>query len=127
MFCNKESEEACKLIWINFGSFAITYLIMIPCFKNFIFQQRLSLIWHLTLCAQMLADNTSCNKEQHMSALNWSESYINSVQNSLMDFDYFLLLKINRFINKVINILSCVIYYLTFPVLHITFRRHKTQ
>ena len=34
----KESEEVCKLICTNFDSFAITYLILVACFKYFIFQ-----------------------------------------------------------------------------------------
>ena len=38
ILCKKESEEACKLIWTNFDSFAVTYLMQIACFKNFIFQ-----------------------------------------------------------------------------------------
>ena len=32
-----ESEQVCMLIWTNFDSFAITYLIKVACFKNFIF------------------------------------------------------------------------------------------
>ena len=34
---------------------------------------------------------------------------------------YFLL---NRFINRVINVISPVIYYVIFSIHHITFRRH---
>ena len=31
-------------VWTNFDSFAITYLISVACFKNFIFQEKLCLI-----------------------------------------------------------------------------------
>ena len=37
IFCKKEPEEVCVLIWTNFDSFANTYLI-VAYFKNFIFQ-----------------------------------------------------------------------------------------
>ena len=36
---------------------------------------------------------------------------VKSVQNSLVDFNYFQLKIANRFISKVINAISCVIYY----------------
>ena len=36
---------------------------------------------------------------------------ITSVQNDVADINYFMLQKINRFINKVINVISRVIYY----------------
>ena len=32
---------------------------------------------------------------------------LKSVQNGVADFNYFLLLKVNRFLNKVINIMMC--------------------
>ena len=35
--------EVCMLIWTNFETFAITYLIYAACFKNFICQWRLCL------------------------------------------------------------------------------------
>ena len=34
----KECEEVCMQIWTNFNSSAITCLIYVACFKNFIFQ-----------------------------------------------------------------------------------------
>ena len=36
ILCKKESKEASVLIWTNFDSFAITCLIQVDCFKNFI-------------------------------------------------------------------------------------------
>ena len=36
---DKRNEEVCMLIWTNFYSFAVTYLIQVVYFKNFIFQQ----------------------------------------------------------------------------------------
>ena len=33
----KQSQEVCVLIWTNFDSFANTYLILLTCFKSFIF------------------------------------------------------------------------------------------
>ena len=38
ILCKKESEEVCMPIWTNVDSFAITYLIYVARFKNFIFQ-----------------------------------------------------------------------------------------
>ena len=41
-----ESGKTSVLIWTNFGSFVITYLIQVDFLKNFIFQERLSLtLW----------------------------------------------------------------------------------
>ena len=34
----KESEEVGKLVWTNFDSFPITYLMQTACFINFVFQ-----------------------------------------------------------------------------------------
>ena len=34
----KESGEVSVLIWTNFDSFANAYLILVACFKNFVFQ-----------------------------------------------------------------------------------------
>ena len=34
----KDSMEVCKLIWTNFDSFAITYLIKVTCFESLIFR-----------------------------------------------------------------------------------------
>ena len=53
ILCKKEPEEANMRIQTNFDSFAITYLIQVDCFKNFIFQQRLWLI----LCKHKRAQN----------------------------------------------------------------------
>ena len=36
----KESEEICKQIWINFGSFAITYLISHNLLQKFLFSKE---------------------------------------------------------------------------------------
>ena len=38
ILCKKEPEKASMLIWTNFDSFAVIYLIYVACFKNFIFQ-----------------------------------------------------------------------------------------
>ena len=47
-----------------------------------------------------------------------NEAKLNSVQNDLADFNYFLLNRINRFIYKMINVISLVIYCLIFSTLH---------
>ena len=49
---------------------------------------------------------------------------VKSVQNDLVDFNYFLLEWVNRFINKVINVLSLVMYCLIFSILDAIFKRH---
>ena len=38
ILCKKESEEVCMLIWTNFDSSAITYLMQVVHFKNVVFQ-----------------------------------------------------------------------------------------
>ena len=40
-YCKMESEEVCMMIWTNADTFAFTYLIQVPHFKNLIFQERL--------------------------------------------------------------------------------------
>ena len=37
ILCKKDSVEVSMLIWTNSDSFAMTYLIWVACFKNFIF------------------------------------------------------------------------------------------
>ena len=49
---------------------------------------------------------------------------LQSVQNGLADFNYFKLKRVIRFINKVINVMSLMIYCLIFSILHVTFKRH---
>ena len=49
---------------------------------------------------------------------------IKSVYNGVADFNYLLLEKVNRFINKTINVLLRMIYCLIFSILHIPFKRH---
>ena len=53
ILCKKDFEEDSMLTWTNFDSFAITYLMQVDCFKNFIFQQKLYLI----LCKYKRASN----------------------------------------------------------------------
>ena len=38
ILCKKKPEKVCMLIWTNFDGFVITYLILVACFKKFIFQ-----------------------------------------------------------------------------------------
>ena len=50
--------------------------------------------------------------------------YLQPVQNDLADFNYLLLYRVNRFINKVIVILL-VIHCLIFSILYVTFKTLK--
>ena len=38
ILCKKEFEEVNMVIWTNFDSFTITYLIRVDCFRNFMFK-----------------------------------------------------------------------------------------
>ena len=51
---------------------------------------------------------------------------LKSVESLVADFTY-LLSKVNWFINKVINIMSRLIYCVIFTLLHTTFRRHYNK
>ena len=51
--------------------------------------------------------------------------YLQPVQNDLADFNYLLLYRVNRFINKVINVILLVIHCLIFSILYVTFKTLK--
>ena len=38
ILCKKDSEKVSMMIWTNFDSFAIIYLIQVTCFKNCVLQ-----------------------------------------------------------------------------------------
>ena len=51
-------------------------------------------------------------------------SVTKSIQNSLADFNYFLLQRVNWPIKKMINVISLVVNCWILSVLHVTFKRH---
>ena len=81
---------------------------------------KLCLIW--LICFSLLLPFYS----QRQSHCNFNKKIIfySPYRTVWWTFSYFLVESVNRFMNKVINVLSLVIYCLIFSILHVTFKRH---
>ena len=80
--------------------------------------------------SEKLECNSSCTSDVFPCISFWLFSFyailfqVRTKRSGGLYFHYFLLQRVNRFINKVINVLSLVIYCLIFSIPHVTFKRH---